>query len=160
MCVCVYLCAHPRYGHEILAGTPPLATLCVLLWKTCVIALFIKMYWHETGDMLRLTSLLTNLIFLPHYQLHPNGYVLYQRCCCTLFKKCVAHETFTSLCLLILVIIFQFQPCWHHRLRLCHTWLLTMCSQTAFISLYQPLGFCATLKHQLALLFSLFLTVL
>lgn len=46
VCVCVDLCARPRYGHETLAGTPPLATLCVPLWKTCVTALFTKMFRH------------------------------------------------------------------------------------------------------------------
>ncbi|KAI3370341.1 hypothetical protein L3Q82_025109, partial [Scortum barcoo] len=32
------------YGHETLAVTQPLATLCVLLWKTCVTDQFTKMF--------------------------------------------------------------------------------------------------------------------
>lgn len=46
VCVCVHLCAHPRYGHETLAGTPPLETLCVPLWKTCVTVQSVRMFHH------------------------------------------------------------------------------------------------------------------
>lgn len=46
LCVFVYLCECPRYGHETLAVILPPATLCVLLWKTCATDPLIKMFRH------------------------------------------------------------------------------------------------------------------
>lgn len=52
MCVCVCVSARPRYGHEIFAGTLLLATLWVLLWKTCGTDLFNKMFAPKSSSSL------------------------------------------------------------------------------------------------------------
>lgn len=46
VCVLVYLCERPRYGHETLAVILPPATLCVLSWKTCATDPLTKMFCH------------------------------------------------------------------------------------------------------------------
>lgn len=94
------VCAHPRYGHETLAGTPPLETLCKLLWKTCTTVLFTKMFHHTHPDIslnleivlnMNWTHLKTHLPsrcqmtfvalrFCKRHELHPNVWFLYWIC--------------------------------------------------------------------------------